>query len=149
MLLLSVTIDLMEDDVCFIHHIIFALKFLHAGIVLLDIQVCIQELLSTYAVKKYTLTLIKILLWHLSSNLNGQQNILIQTFKLLSWALNHKIFLNIEHYNERHERRINNSLLENASVRAAYLLWYPLIAACSYISVSKIPLQQNILSLNY
>ena len=46
-------------------------------------------------------------------------------------------FLNIEHYNERHERRINNSLLENASVRAAYLLWYPLIAACSYISVSK------------
>lgn len=28
-------------------------------------------------------------------------------------------------------------MLENASVRAAYLLWYPLIAACSYISVSK------------
>ncbi len=46
-------------------------------------------------------------------------------------------FLNIEHYNERYERRINNSLLENASVRAAYLLWYPLIAACSYIRVNK------------
>lgn len=46
-------------------------------------------------------------------------------------------FLNIERYNERHERRINNSLLENSSVRAAYLLWYPLIAACSYIRVSK------------
>lgn len=39
--LLSVTIDLMEENVCFIRHIIFALKFLHAGIVLLDIQVCI------------------------------------------------------------------------------------------------------------
>ena len=30
-------------------------------------------------------------------------------------------FLNIERYNERHERRIDNSLLENSSVRAAYL----------------------------
>ena len=60
-------------------------------------------------------------------------------------------FLNIERYDEGHERRINNSLLENSSVRAAYLLWYPLIAACSYIRVSKerSPLQQNILSLNY
>ena len=28
-------------------------------------------------------------------------------------------------------------MLENSSVRAAYLLWYPLIAARSYISVSK------------
>lgn len=28
-------------------------------------------------------------------------------------------------------------MLENASVRAAYLLWYPLIAACSYIRVNK------------
>ena len=46
-------------------------------------------------------------------------------------------FLNIETYDERDKRRIDNSLLENSSVRAAYLLWYPLIAACSYIRVNK------------
>ncbi len=46
-------------------------------------------------------------------------------------------FLNTERYNVRHARRIENSLLESSSVRAAYLLWYPLIAACSYIRVNK------------
>ena len=46
-------------------------------------------------------------------------------------------FINIEYTNERHERIIEPRLLENSNVRAAYLLWYPLIAACSYIRVNK------------
>ncbi len=46
-------------------------------------------------------------------------------------------FLNNEHYNERNKRKIVGTLLENSNVRAAYLLWYPLIAACSYIRVNK------------
>jgi len=34
-------------------------------------------------------------------------------------------------------RRISYSLLEDSSIRTAYLLWYPLIASCSYIRVNK------------
>lgn len=46
-------------------------------------------------------------------------------------------FLNIEHSNERHNRRISNHLLNDSNIRSAYLLWYPLIAACSYIRTNK------------
>lgn len=46
-------------------------------------------------------------------------------------------FLNIEYANESHERRISRSLLDGSSVRSAYLLWYPLIASCSYIRTNK------------
>lgn len=49
-------------------------------------------------------------------------------------------FLNIEYDNESHEsheRRISNSLLNDSSIRSAYLLWYPLIASCSYIRTNK------------
>lgn len=46
-------------------------------------------------------------------------------------------FLNVEYNNESHERRISHSLLESSSVRSAYLLWYPLIASCSYIRTNK------------
>lgn len=46
-------------------------------------------------------------------------------------------FLNNRRVNERFERRIESSLLDSSNVRAAYMLWYPLIAACSYIRVNK------------
>ena len=34
-------------------------------------------------------------------------------------------------------RRVNSELLGDRDIRSAYLLWYPLIAACSYIRVNK------------
>lgn len=46
-------------------------------------------------------------------------------------------FLNDRRVNERFARRIDSSLLDKPNVRAAYVLWYPLIAACSYIRVNK------------
>lgn len=46
-------------------------------------------------------------------------------------------FVNVERTNERYERRISASLLESKNLRSAYLLWYPLIAACSYIRINK------------
>ena len=42
-------------------------------------------------------------------------------------------FLNIERNNEIRERRIPHRLLESENTKSAYLLWYPLIASCSYI----------------
>lgn len=39
--------------------------------------------------------------------------------------------------NERKQRRIDHYLLHGNSVRTAYLLWYPLIAACSFIRTNK------------
>ena len=46
-------------------------------------------------------------------------------------------FLEIDHNNESHERRISSDLLADRSIRAAYILWYPLIASCSYIRTNK------------
>lgn len=39
--------------------------------------------------------------------------------------------------NERAERRVDYNLLKNTEIRSAYLLWYPLIAASSYIRTNK------------
>lgn len=39
--------------------------------------------------------------------------------------------------NENSRRRISHHLLENDKIRSAYLLWYPLIAACSYIRTNR------------
>lgn len=39
--------------------------------------------------------------------------------------------------NYRNGRRINDDILKDLRVRNAYLLWYPLIAACSFIRVNK------------
>ena len=46
-------------------------------------------------------------------------------------------FLEIEHNNERHDRQISKELLNDNKVRSSYLLWYPLIASCSYIRTDK------------
>lgn len=46
-------------------------------------------------------------------------------------------FLNIERVNDRYGRYIPTELLEDRSIRTAYLFWYPLIASCSYIRVDK------------
>lgn len=46
-------------------------------------------------------------------------------------------FLNIEHANQSRERHIPESFLNDRSVRSSYLLWYPLIASCSYIRINK------------
>ena len=46
-------------------------------------------------------------------------------------------FLEIVHNNERHDRHISKELLNDDKVRSSYLLWYPLIASCSYIRIDK------------
>lgn len=46
-------------------------------------------------------------------------------------------FLNLEYNNENHQRQISPSLLNASDIRSAYLLWYPLIASCSYIRTNK------------
>ena len=46
-------------------------------------------------------------------------------------------FLDMREGNESHRRIIPGRLLENSHTRSAFLLWYPLIAACSYIRVNK------------
>lgn len=46
-------------------------------------------------------------------------------------------FLNITVANEGSRRVIPRALIEGADVGAAYLLWYPLIAACSFVRTNK------------
>lgn len=46
-------------------------------------------------------------------------------------------FLELNYANESHYRRISQNLLKDRDVRSAYLLWYPLIASCSYIRTNK------------
>lgn len=46
-------------------------------------------------------------------------------------------FVNVEHNNEIRERRIPYRLLESENIRSAFLLWYPLIASCSFIRTNK------------
>lgn len=46
-------------------------------------------------------------------------------------------FLELNYANESHDRRISQSLLNDSEIRSAYLLWYPLIASCSYIRTNK------------
>lgn len=57
--------------------------------------------------------------------------------RVIELAVKPQDFLNIEYGNESYGRRISKSLLENRSIRSAYLLWYPLTASCSYIRVNK------------
>lgn len=46
-------------------------------------------------------------------------------------------FLELNYANESHDRRISQNLLNDSNIRSAYLLWYPLIASCSYIRTNK------------
>lgn len=46
-------------------------------------------------------------------------------------------FLEIEYTNEHHDRQLAKDLLNNNNVKSSYLLWYPLIASCSYIRTDK------------
>jgi len=46
-------------------------------------------------------------------------------------------FLELNYANESHDRRISQNLLNDSDIRSAYLLWYPLIASCSYIRTNK------------
>lgn len=46
-------------------------------------------------------------------------------------------FLSIQEKNERDRRYIPRELMENINIRSAFLLWYPLIAACSFIRINK------------
>lgn len=46
-------------------------------------------------------------------------------------------FLNILNNNENYRRFISRGLTENSNVRSAFLLWYPLIASCSFIRTNK------------
>lgn len=46
-------------------------------------------------------------------------------------------FLELNYANETQERRISQNLLSNNDIRSSYLLWYPLIASCSFIRTNK------------
>lgn len=46
-------------------------------------------------------------------------------------------FLDFEYNNERRNRQISKYLLNDTKIRSSYLLWYPLIASCSYIRIDK------------
>lgn len=46
-------------------------------------------------------------------------------------------FINNERINESKTRFVSDSLLREERVRSAYLLWYPIIASCSYIRVNR------------
>lgn len=46
-------------------------------------------------------------------------------------------FLYLDDVNESRKRYISYDLLNNSNTRSAYLLWYPLIASCSYIRTNK------------
>lgn len=61
-------------------------------------------------------------------------NIMIQVIEL---GVKPQDFIDDERIDDRSKRRIDKSLLESSNVRKAYLHWYPLIAACSYIRVNK------------
>lgn len=46
-------------------------------------------------------------------------------------------FLDVEYTDEHCGRQISKSLLNDNNVKSSYLLWYPLIASCSYIRTDK------------
>ncbi len=46
-------------------------------------------------------------------------------------------FVGLRPTNETHNRSVSPRLLESTNVKSAYLLWYPLIAACSFIRTNK------------
>lgn len=59
---------------------------------------------------------------------------------VIELAVKPQDFLDLGHnreLNRINRRTINEGLLNNRSVKSAYLLWYPLIAACSYIRTNK------------
>lgn len=60
---------------------------------------------------------------------------------VIELALKPQDFLNSENNvinNTQHSsRRFSDDFLQNKEVKSAYVLWYPLIAACSYIRVNK------------
>ena len=59
---------------------------------------------------------------------------------VIELAVKPQDFLDLERNRESNRiirRRIQEELLNSSSVREAYLLWYPLIAACSYIRTNK------------
>lgn len=60
--------------------------------------------------------------------------------EVIELAVKPQDFLRLEQNGKSYRnsrRRISETLINNPSVRRAYLLWYPLIAACSYIRVNK------------
>ena len=59
--------------------------------------------------------------------------------KVIELAIKPQDFLGESNSNEnyRNSRVIDRNVLKRTSLREAYLLWYPLIAACSFIRVNK------------
>ena len=60
--------------------------------------------------------------------------------RIIDLAIKPQDFLDQEspsHKNNTRYKQIKHSLLNQADICEAYLLWYPLIAACSYIRVAK------------
>lgn len=57
--------------------------------------------------------------------------------KVIELGINPQDFLALENKNEIFHRFISQDLLNQVKVKSAYLLWYPLIAACSFIRTNK------------
>lgn len=80
-------------------------------------------------------------------HINPQQDLAITSiFRLMPHVTNIQIielgikpqdFLEENYRNEQFGRKISLKLLNTATVQTEYILWYPLIAACSYIRVNK------------
>lgn len=57
--------------------------------------------------------------------------------RVIELSIKPQDFLNLQNNREFYRRIISRDLTEKRSVRAAFLLWYPLIAACSFIRTNK------------
>lgn len=57
--------------------------------------------------------------------------------RVIELSIKPQDFLNLQNNREIYRRIISRDLTENRSVREAFFLWYPLIAACSFIRTNK------------
>lgn len=59
------------------------------------------------------------------------------TIKVIELGVKPQDFLETEQRSQINNRKISHTLLNDSGVKSDYLIWYPLIAACSYIRVNK------------
>lgn len=57
--------------------------------------------------------------------------------KVIELGVKPQDFVETEQTNQINNRKISHNLLDSPDIKSDYLLWYPLIAACSYIRINK------------
>ena len=73
----------------------------------------------------------------LASKYKLERDIEYTNIRVIELGVKPQDFLEIEYTNEHHERQLAKDLLNKNNVKSSYLLWYPLIASCSYIRTDK------------